>query len=348
MKTLIIGAGSIGNHLAQAARVRNWEVTVCDKDQAALDRMREDIYPARYGKWDESINLVLSEPGSLPSSEYNIIFVGTPPDSHMQIARQALGLKPKILHIEKPLGTPGDDYDEFVSECIKYPDTKVTVGYDHAVAESVSFVRNLISGGIVGDVLAIDAYTHEHWAGIFKAHPWLDGPHDSYLGYWRRGGGALGEHSHALHLGLVLAQTAGWGTLALQSSHVDLFNGAYGEEYDKASHLIFSPENSTKTLRVAQDVITKPTIKGFRVIGSVGRIDVQLAPTLDVVTYYNAEGKSDVHRFDKSRPKDFLDLMNHYDLILKGAVKYEESPIRLELGIEVMRYITETFRIYGS
>ncbi len=31
------------------------------------------------------------------------------------------------------------------------------------------------------------------------AHPWLAGPQDSYLGFWRRGGGASGEHSHAIY-----------------------------------------------------------------------------------------------------------------------------------------------------
>ena len=36
--------------------------------------------------------------------------------------------------------------------------------------------------------------------GYFKAHPWLSGPNDSYLGFKNRGGGALMEHSHGLHL----------------------------------------------------------------------------------------------------------------------------------------------------
>ena len=53
----IFGAGSIGNHHANAARSLGWEVTVCDLDTDALERMRLSIYPDRYGAWDESINL---------------------------------------------------------------------------------------------------------------------------------------------------------------------------------------------------------------------------------------------------------------------------------------------------
>ena len=50
----IYGAGSIGNHLTHASRRMGWEVTVCDVSATALDRMRNQIYPSRYGIWDES------------------------------------------------------------------------------------------------------------------------------------------------------------------------------------------------------------------------------------------------------------------------------------------------------
>ncbi|KKN62280.1 hypothetical protein LCGC14_0513400 [marine sediment metagenome] len=33
MKVKIFGAGSIGNHLAQAARTMDWEVLICDSDR---------------------------------------------------------------------------------------------------------------------------------------------------------------------------------------------------------------------------------------------------------------------------------------------------------------------------
>jgi len=46
VKVKIFGAGSIGNHLANASRRLDWQVDVVDIDPAALKRMREEIYPA--------------------------------------------------------------------------------------------------------------------------------------------------------------------------------------------------------------------------------------------------------------------------------------------------------------
>jgi len=53
----VFGAGSIGNHLAHACRSLGWAVTLCDVDPQALRRTREEIYPARYGAWDDGIRL---------------------------------------------------------------------------------------------------------------------------------------------------------------------------------------------------------------------------------------------------------------------------------------------------
>ena len=53
----IIGAGSIGNHLAHACRQMNWNVNMFDSDNKALKRTKENIYPSRYGKWDNQIKL---------------------------------------------------------------------------------------------------------------------------------------------------------------------------------------------------------------------------------------------------------------------------------------------------
>ena len=39
-KVKVLGAGSIGNHLANASRRRGWQVAICDLDPAALARTR--------------------------------------------------------------------------------------------------------------------------------------------------------------------------------------------------------------------------------------------------------------------------------------------------------------------
>ncbi len=94
----IIGAGSIGNHLANAARSRGWQVTLTDIDPAALLRARESIYPGRYGSWDDAI--VLKDSREAFGDPADVVFIGTPPDSHMTIALETLErVRPRALLI---------------------------------------------------------------------------------------------------------------------------------------------------------------------------------------------------------------------------------------------------------
>ena len=75
----IIGAGSIGNHLANAARSRGWSVTLTDIEPAALDRARTSIYPERYGAWDEAI--VLKDSRAAVSDPADVVFIQFAPDA---------------------------------------------------------------------------------------------------------------------------------------------------------------------------------------------------------------------------------------------------------------------------
>ena len=73
MKVKIIGAGSIGNHLAQASRRMGWDVTIVDVDEKALLRTKNDIYPTRYGAWDNAIRL--ATPDNVKKGGFDIIMV---------------------------------------------------------------------------------------------------------------------------------------------------------------------------------------------------------------------------------------------------------------------------------
>ena len=76
--------------------------------------------------------------------------------------------------------------------------TLVFVGYDHVVGKGAQETFHTTQQ--LKNIETIDVEFREHWGGIFAAHPWLSGPQDSYLGFWNRGGGASGEHSHAINL----------------------------------------------------------------------------------------------------------------------------------------------------
>ena len=108
----IYGAGSIGNHYAYAFRKKSWHIKVFDTDIEALKRMKNQLYPSRYGQWDPAIKLMKQD----DNEYYDLIIIGTPPDTHLKIANKILkNSPPKVLHIEKPFCTPDlKNLDKFI------------------------------------------------------------------------------------------------------------------------------------------------------------------------------------------------------------------------------------------
>ena len=133
---LIYGAGSIGNHLAHACRTKGWGVVLCDMDSDALERTRKDIYPSRYGSWDQDIELV--DMKSIPDKHFDLVIIGTPPDSHLSLATGVLENRPpRVLLIEKPLCTPSLDGLSEITALQKATGTFVAVGYNHTLTKKL-------------------------------------------------------------------------------------------------------------------------------------------------------------------------------------------------------------------
>jgi len=343
MKVKVIGAGSIGNHLAQAARRMGWEVTVTDADPKALDRMKTEIYPTRYGAWDTDIKQFVA--GYEPKGGYDIIMIGTPPHVRMKLALEALKEKPRMLFMEKPLTFPFDpDLNKFIAALKKQKGTIALVGYDHAVAASTNRFVELLKEGVIGEPLTLDVEFREHWQGIFKAHPWLAGPQDSYLGYWKKGGGASGEHSHALHLWQHLAKAAGIGKWKSVASHLKLEKKGK-VEYDSLAAFTFETDKGIPG-RVIQDVVTLPTRKWSRIQGRDGYIEwlCNGHPTGDLLRWAGKDGAIQEEVFAKKRPDDFYAEMLHIDDVLNKKVKPSESALSFEAGLSVMRVLETAWK----
>lgn len=334
MKVKIFGAGSIGNHLANASRAKSWDVVICDIDPDALNRTKNEIYPARYGAWDENIQLCLN--ADAPVGGFDIIIIGTPPDSHMELAFQALKESPKAIIVEKPFCTPDlSGADEFF-KLANDQGVKVFVGYDHSIGEAAVKVKSLIEEKQLGTPETIDVEFREYWGGIFNAHPWLDGPKDTYLGFWKRGGGSLGEHSHALHLWLYFAKLTNFGKPEKVSAQLDYVNDGQ-VDYDKLASLNITTDQNNSG-RVVQDVVTKPTRKWGRIQWENASIDWQanFAPGVDYVKYQCGE-EVEEFKFSKTRPDDFILELNHIEKVMNGEVT--DSPIDATLGLDAMLVI---------
>jgi len=328
----IYGAGSIGNHLAHASRQLGWEVVVCDIDKAALRRMQQEVYPGRYGRWDASIKLCVND--DAPVGGFDLICIGTPPDHHLSLALQALREQPKAILIEKPLCTPSLDGAQDLYLAAQDSSTKVFVGYGHVVGKATRQAEALIRSGVIGQVQTVDVEFREHWGGIFKAHPWLNGPEDSYLGYWERGGGASGEHSHAINLWQHFAHVSGAGRVVEVTAMLHYVKQGKAV-YDDLCSMSLRTEKGLVG-RVIQDVVTCPHRKRARVQGSEGAVEW--------VNGYNSDGDAvlclmperddEVHLIPKKRPDDFIEELKHLQTQVERPG--EPSGISLERGLDTM------------
>jgi predicted dehydrogenase len=262
MRAAVIGAGSVGNHLAYSARKLDWQITVFDRDQEALDRFQREIFPSRYGFFDTGITLSLVE--NLFSDKYSsfdVILIGTPPDTHLEILRAAVELKPHAIFIEKPFCPPTES-DIFESKKIieNNPFIKFFCGYNHRLS---IVTKNLLESlhSVRSKVINLEVDWLESWDGILRAHPWINGPGETYLGSLARGGGALFEHSHGLDLWWQIANNLGLGLpIEVKAEMKRISDSNVGTDYDERVHIEISTESGFVG-KVHQDVLKSPSQK---------------------------------------------------------------------------------------
>lgn len=328
----IYGAGSIGNHLAHASRTLGWEVSVSDVSPDALTRMRTEIYPARYGAWDNTIQLTTVD--QAPRGGFDYILIGTPPEHHLSLALSALEERARAVLIEKPVCPPSLLHARELLRRSADSATRCYVGYDHVVGAAACRVVELLKEGAIGELLTMDVEFREHWGGIFAAHPWLSGPADSYLGFWERGGGASGEHSHALNLWQHFAHAAGAGRVTEVDARLRFVRDD-AVWYDDLCMFHLCTEHGFVG-RVVQDVITRPHRKWAHLQGATGAIEwiCNYDSTGDAVVLRRPGMVDDLTVLAKRRPDDFIRELTHLEADLEQPAT--TSPLRLERGLDTM------------
>ena len=341
MNVLIFGAGSIGNHLANASRYLNWQVTVLDIDPKALIRMKNEIYPSRYGSWDSSINLIenINELKLKP----DFVIIGTPPDSHLKLALKALDFEPKGILIEKPLCTPSLEGLSELKNALNQSSTKVYVGYNHVLGKASQKIGELIKSDNFGNIITIDVEFREHWGGIFAAHHWLNGPSDSYLGSFKNGGGATGEHSHAINFWQHLSEITNCGKVCKIDATMDFVKDK-NCIYDRLSSINLITEKNLVG-RVIQDVVTKPSKKWARLQFDSGFIEWNCESNVKDSIKYQDHSMKSIQKIDfhKNRPDDFIIELEHIKENLYSEFS-TPSPISLEKGCDTMAIISKAYK----
>ena len=336
VRVKIYGAGSIGNHMAHAARKKGWAVDICDVDQEALNRTQKDIYPSRYKKWDNEIGLYTNK--NQPRGNYDLVIIGTPPRYHVSLALEVLKESPNAILIEKPLTTPDLDGLDDLNKKSKNSSSKIFVGYNHVVSKAIKNVNELLNNYDLGEIDTVDVEFREHWGGIFKAHHWLSGPADSYLSQWKLGGGACGEHSHAVNLWQHISRLLKKGRVTEVTCNMEYLKDT-NFEYDKLCLINLKTEKGLLG-RVVQDVITLPTKKWGNIQGKRGSLNFSFEKNagVDEVNLMNEKQVIDKKSINKTRPDDFIEEMNHIEQYFCKNSNLD-SPISLDKGIETMLVI---------
>lgn len=328
----VIGAGSIGNHLAHGCRAQGWDVTIADLSPEALERTRDTIYPSRYGAWDPEITL--ASPSDVAGKSFDIVIVGTPPATHLAIASAELeNTPPRLLLIEKPLSHPDGEAISDFAERAQRSATRVLVAYNQRHKPNTQKFLEVAASHGLGRLTGLHSHMLESWDGILKAHFWMSSEKDSYLAFTEQGGGALLEHSHALNLFLHFASELGQGRVTSVDASMDWVDHESGR-YDREASLKLTLESGLVG-KVCQDLHTWPAQKRAVAIFDNGSVTWSMGDSSDRVSLLSRDGdKVESWDFPKTRPDDFLGEISHLKDLL--AEPSRESSLDLEHGIAVM------------
>ena len=141
--TALVGYGywgpNLARNIAECDGLRLEALVELDRKQAATFRGR---HPG--ARTVNSLDAVLADPS------VEAIVIATPPHTHHALAKRALEAGKHVL-VEKPLATTLDDAHE-LAEISESVDRVLMPGHTFIYSPAVNTVRDLIRGGVVGDV----------------------------------------------------------------------------------------------------------------------------------------------------------------------------------------------------
>jgi hypothetical protein len=344
-KILIFGAGSIGNHLANACRKNKLDVSIVDISFEALSRMKNKIYPSRYKKWDDNIKILNYTDVFKSKVKYYLIIIGTPPSTHLSIVKKIKkSLSYKKLLIEKPLTT--FKQKKTIPSLFKNKE-KIFVGYNHSISNSFIYFADMLKKNIsCKDIQYIEINWKEGWNGILNAHFWLKDEFSSYLGDVNKGGGSLHEHSHGLHLAVCLGDILKFKLPNNFSSNLYLkYNKCKKKYYDSFSNINWSVKNFF--INYTTDLITEPAEKSIKIFTKklIYVIIFNYNKKVDKIEILNKKNEFLKKKifFKKKRSTDFINEIRH--IINCNSLKlYNKSFIKLENGLRVQAIINKALK----
>ena len=240
----------------------------------------------------------------------------------------------KIL-IEKPLSTYLENFQKLTYE------KNLFCGYNHSISPSFQKFLNLIEKQNKNKNILISIKWQESFKGILGAHFWLKNEYDSYLGDIRKGGGAIHEHSHGLHLAVYILKKLKISKYNLKSN---VFFKIQNKKptYDISSIIKF--ESKKVNLILETDMLEDNAFKKATFFNSDVKIIWQNSYIKNLNNIYYEKNKSvRNYKFLKNRSSEFEKEIKHI-LSLKNQIQYSNSPLNMEYSIEVMKIISKTLK----
>ncbi len=319
-KVLIFGSGSIGNHFANAlTRMSGYDIFITDISNKSLNRMKDKIYPERYGKWNKKINLIPYNSVFNLEHNFDLIIIGTPPDTHLQLFKL---IKKKIFYkrilIEKPLTPFNHDFKKIYKE----NNNSIFCGYNHSVSQSFTHLIKKFKKIKTSELQFVKINWSEGFNGILNAHFWLKDEFDSYLGNFKRGGGALHEHSHCLHLAICLIKQK-FDISDFKIEFKKIIKEKNKLEYDSYAQIAFSKKNLK--IIVETDLLNNfETNKSVEIFSKSNDLywSCSYSKEFDlVISKFKKIKKNVIKKFKKDRTIEFINELKHINKINKFNYK---------------------------
>ena len=338
-KVLIFGSGSIGNHMSFACRKIGLKVFITDVNPKALKRMRYEIYPKRYKSWDKKITIVNYKDVFKLRDFFDLIIIGSPPETHLKLYFNCKNkLKYRRILIEKPITNFSNKLLNKFNNSVKKE--MVFCGYNHSVSKSfVLFKVYLLKYFKKYKTLEIN--WKEGWEGILKAHFWLKNEFESYLGDVKKGGGALQEHSHGLHLMLVILKLLKVNYKNLKFKKNLLFKKKGNVKYDIYSNL--STISNDSLINYEADLKTFPSLKNITISNNNYKMQwkCNFETNKDSVSLFHNNRLKFTKIFKKTRSSEFENEIREI-LSINNMKKRNKSFLNPVYGIDSIKLIGKT------
>jgi len=335
MNVLIFGCGSIGTHHAHAARSLGFNVFITDIKDNQMDYMKTKLYPSRYGKWDNKITFLNYKNVFNIKKVFDLIIIGTSPLFHLDVLKKSIKkLKYKKILIEKPLSA----YWQKIN-FLKKNSTNLFCGFNHSISPSILYIFTMIKKNKIGKIHYVKINWKEDFRLVLKAHPWVKSIKNSYLSDIEKGGGALHEYSHALHLGLCLKNIL-FQKKNTEMSKKIIFKRVGNYKYDSKS--IIKLKNKNIVIEINIDSLTNPPKKNLTIYGDKGRIYWERNMEKSQENTSLLKNKKIIKKnFSITRPLDFI---NQLKFLLKKNKPSIKNITGINSAIDVMELIKNIFK----